>query len=507
MGFTDLNRPKVLDGGEAVAITGPLSAFGEVSVAEPVTIAQGDFVYGINTRVFTTGTFSGASVNVSNGMVEVSSSTDTSGCGEVRTRRGLKYRPGQGSLIRGTAIFDTPVANNKQLVGIGNEESGYYFGYDGEDFGILHRETGVVEVRKVEITSGANTGDVTVTLNGNSVVVSVIGGSDTTQTAYQLSKADYSNVGEGWVTDVVGSEVFFISTRPASGKTGTYSVAGATIAGTFSQVLAGVNPTDTFIPSGSFNADKLDGTGPSEMVLDPAKGNVYQVGYQYLGFGNAHFSVEDPDTGNFIKVHEIKNTNNRTTPVLRNPNMSPKLISLNEGNNTNVVVKGGSLAGFVEGRINNLDPTYSKAVTFSSANDNAFLDQPVLALKVNALYNDKICYGEFDILSINCSNENTAKTLTVGLFEGVDIGGEVDYQYIDETNSIVSFSTLVPGTNTITTATAIPFYTFAVAPQSSVSFPVIDLKFVIPRTANLVVAFKSSQDITGDLSLNWFEQQ
>ena len=249
--FTDLNNPKTLDGGQASSITGPLTSFGEVSVAEPVTIAQGDFVYGINTRVFTTGTFSGASVNTNNGMVEVSSSTDTSGCGEVRTRRGLKYRPGQGSLVRGTAIFDTPVANNKQLIGIGNEESGYYFGYDGEDFGILHRESGVVEVRKVEITSGANTGDVTVTLNGNSIVVPVTGASDTTQTAYQLSKADYSNVGEGWVTDVVSASVYFISTRPASGKTGTYSVADATIAGTFSQALAGVNPTDTFIPSGS----------------------------------------------------------------------------------------------------------------------------------------------------------------------------------------------------------------------------------------------------------------
>ena len=35
------------------------------------------------------------------------------------------------------------------------------------------------------------------------------------------------------------------------------------------------------------------------MVIDPQQGNVYQIGYQYLGFGNAHFSVEDEDTGSF----------------------------------------------------------------------------------------------------------------------------------------------------------------------------------------------------------------
>jgi len=506
-GYTDLNKPKKLGGVQEAAITSPLSAFGEITTSDVMPVAQGDFVYGVNDRVFTTGSFTGASVSNSNGMAEVSTGTDSAGCAEVRTRRGLKYRPGQGSLMRGTAIFDTPVANNKQLIGIGNDESGYYFGYDGTDFGVLHRETGQVEVRKVEITSGANSGDVTVTLNGNSIIVAVVGGNDTTQTAYQLSKADYSQVGDGWFADAVGSDVYFVSTRPKSGKTGTYSVSGATIAGTFSQINAGVDPTDTFIPSGSFNGDKLDGTGDSGMVLDPQKGNVYQVGYQYLGFGNAHFSVEDPDTGNFIKVHEIKNANSRTTPVLRNPNMSPKLLNLNTGNTTNVTLKGGSLGAFVEGKTANLDPQYSKAITFSSQNDNDFLDQPVLAMKVDAIFNNKVSYGEFDILSINCSNENTAKTLTVGLFEGVDIGGEVDYQYVNETNSVASTSTLVPGTSTITTVGATPFYTFAVAPQSSTTVDLSDMRFVITRNSNLVIAFRSSQNIAGDLSINWYEQQ
>lgn len=507
MGFTDLNKPKSIDGTQEAAITSPVSAFGEVNTTSPVPVAQGDFVYGINSRVWTTGSFSGASVTNTIGLARVSSSVDPAGCAEVRTRRGVKYRPGQGSLMRGTAIFDTPVANNKQLIGVGNDECGYYFGYSGTDFGILHRESGLVEVRKLTITTGAGTGNVTITLDGDSVSVSVVGGSDTTQTAYQLAKADYTQVGDGWYADVVGSEVFFLSSRPGSGKTGTYSASGASIVGTFSQVIAGVDPTDTFIGTGSFSNDRLDGSGPSGMVIDPQQGNVYQIGYQYLGFGNAHFSVEDEDTGSFIKVHEIRNANARTTPVLRNPNMSPKLLCSNEGNTTNVVLKGASLAGFTEGNIRNLDPQFSKAITFASQNDNDFLDQPVLAIKVDAIFNGRVSFGEFDPLSVNCSNENVSKTLTVGLFENVEIGGEVDYQYVNENDSIVSTAVLTPGTNTITTTSATPFYTFAVSPQSSATVDLRELNFVITRNSNLVIAFRTNQNITGDLSVNWYEQQ
>ena len=168
--------------------------------------------------------------------------------------------------MRGTALYDTPDAGNAQFIGLGNAECGYFIGYFGTNFGILHSEDGSREIRSVTITSGANTGDVTVTLDGDSIVVPVTGGNDVTQTAYQLSLADYTNVGRGgWLAGVVSDTVYFLSARsgPASGS---YSVAGATIAGTFSQIKEGEAQTNTFVPSGSFNIDKLDGTGPSGMI-------------------------------------------------------------------------------------------------------------------------------------------------------------------------------------------------------------------------------------------------
>jgi len=59
MGFNDLNKPKKTNGSDNVQIEGPTSTFGEVSVINVVPIAQGDFVYGINSQVFSTSSFSG----------------------------------------------------------------------------------------------------------------------------------------------------------------------------------------------------------------------------------------------------------------------------------------------------------------------------------------------------------------------------------------------------------------------------------------------------------------
>ena len=228
MGFNDLKKPTTrIDGADKVYVNGPASTFGEISVSQLDPVAQGDFVYNVNDQVFNNTQFAGGALTVSDGMATLSSGTNSSGSAVVQLRRGLKYRSGQGSMMRGTALYDTPDAGNAQFIGLGNAECGYFIGYFGTNFGILHSEDGSREIRSVTITSGANTGDVTVTLDGDSIVVPVTGGNDVTQTAYQLSLADYTNVGRGgWLAGVVSDTVYFLSARsgPASGS---YSVAGA----------------------------------------------------------------------------------------------------------------------------------------------------------------------------------------------------------------------------------------------------------------------------------------
>ena len=506
MGFTDLSKKKTnADGSTSVAIDSPLSTFGEILTAKLTPVAQGDFVFNVNNQIFSDRQFAGGSLTVSDGMAVLDSGTDPSGSAVVQLRRGLKYKPGQGSLMRATALFDTPSAGNAQFIGLGSSECGYFIGYFGNNFGILHSEDGQREIRKLTITTGAGTGDVTVTLDGDSVVVPVTGGTDLSQTAYQLSLYDYSNVGNGgWLADAIGDSVYFISARSGL-MDGTYSVANNGIVGTFSQTKAGEAQTNTFIPSGSFNIDTLDGNGPSRMVFNPQRGNVFQIGFQYLGFGNAKFYIENPETGGPQQFHEIKNANARTTPVLKNPNINVLATSANIGGTTSVELRTASMAAYVEGDLYKLDPKFSYSRRFT--NLQAATYKPFVMMKANRVFNGESSFGEFDPLKFAASNESTSKTVTIGFFLNSQVSGDVNFQYVDEQNSIVSYAELDPSVQSITT-TGLPFYEMVVGPLAARTENLIDYNFIFGPGDSLLIAVKTSNtNIDGTISINWYEQQ
>jgi len=507
MGFTDLNRTKKTQGAGNVNITGPVTSFGEVLIAELTPIAQGDFIHNINSQIFVTSSFAGSSISVASQQAVLESGTDSAGSATIQLRRRLEYRPGQGSAMRATAVFDTPDAGNAQFVGAGTAECGYFIGYFAGNFGILHSETGAREVRRLDVTTGAGTGNVTVTLDNDAIVVPVVGGSDKSQTAYQLALADYSQVGNGgWISDAVSESVFFISARSNSTSTGSYSVAGSSIVGTFNRDQEGEAQTNTFITSGSFNVDRLDGTGPSGMTLDPQKGNVYQIAYQYLGYGNAFFGVEDPETGHNTICHILKNANARTTPVLKDPNLAVLATSANIGGTTSKTLKTASLAAFTEGKIEKLDPKFARSWAFPLVNSSTYV--PLALVKANRFFDGASSFGEFDLLHMVGANESTAKTLTVGLFLGAEVAGLVDFQYINETESLVSAAELDPSSNTIDNLADIsPFYEAVVGPQTGLTLDLTELSFVFGPGAEFLIAIKTTGSVSGQVGITWFEQQ
>jgi hypothetical protein len=508
MGFNDLKKfVRGEGGGASVSITNPSTTFGEVQVAEAEPVAQGDFVYGINNQVFTSGSFAGSSVTFADSMVELNSGTNSSGSAVVQLRRGLKYKPGQGSLMRATALFDTPDSGNAQFIGIGNAESGYFVGYFGTSFGILHNSTAATEIRELTITAAdAAAQDITVTLDGVSTVINFDANSDPANAAYLISQEDFSQVGAtGWVTDVISSSVYFISARATPDLTGSYSATGVGFTGAFTRFQAGLSPTSTFIPSGSFNLDKLDGTGPSEMTIDLQKGNVFQIGFQYLGFGNAKFYVSNPDTGKPFQFHELKNANSRTTPVLKNPNCAILATSANIGGTTSKTLKSASMAAFTEGAIKRLDPKFAQSFSFSAVNESAFV--PLALIKANRTHKGERCFGEIDFLKIAGSNEVNNKTLTIGLFLGAEVSGEVNFESVDD-DSVCSIAVMDPNNDSITNLASISsFYEIFVGSASAVLDTLDDLDYIFGPGQIVCIAIKTTASIDGQVSVTWFEQQ
>lgn len=131
------NQPIDTEGHLKINIQDPLTAFGDMRVAELTPQVQLTFPYNINADLVNTTLVSGGTVTQADSMAVLQTSTNTAGAATLASRRVNKYRAGLGSLARFTGLFTTGVASSQQRVGVGDNNDGFYFGYDGADFGIL----------------------------------------------------------------------------------------------------------------------------------------------------------------------------------------------------------------------------------------------------------------------------------------------------------------------------------------------------------------------------------
>lgn len=137
------NVPTDTEGHLKVNINDPLTAFGDLRTAELTPQVHLTFPYNINTDMIDITTGNGGTVTQSGSMAILNTSTSTSGDATLASRNVVNYRSGLGGLTRFTAMFTSGVANSNQIVGIGDNEDGFFIGYSGDTFGTLVRKDGV----------------------------------------------------------------------------------------------------------------------------------------------------------------------------------------------------------------------------------------------------------------------------------------------------------------------------------------------------------------------------
>ncbi len=361
------------------------AAFGEQSVAEPTPLVQVQFPYNINPRLVEVRA-NGGTVTQDTGRVKVSTGAGANQTAMMLTRDALHYAPGQGGLVRFTTVYTAGVANSVQLHGVGDAGDGYFFGFNGTAFGILRRIGGKSEIRTLTISTASSHADsITITLDGDTIAVTVTNTADKTLTANEIAAADYSNVGTGWRTFVNNDTVIFISYDTGT-HTGTYDLTDATSAvGTFAQTVASAAVTDTWVAQTSWNGDKMDGTGVSGMTLDPTKGNVYQIQYQWLGFGQIRFFVEHDTDGEFELVHTIDYANANTTPSILIPTLPLHMMARNAANTSDLVMFSSSMSGFIEGKETTIWPVRHSFSAEDTDVDEAS-EQPIASIRNDIVY-------------------------------------------------------------------------------------------------------------------------
>lgn len=424
-----------------VAIHGPRLPFGSVHTESLEPEFQVDAVYDINpeqmietTGINVPGTTS-ATITGDNNLFECSTGTTAYSFASLQTKDRLRYRPGQGSIVRYTAVFSEPVASSILVAGCGTSESGFYFGYNGTSFGILHSTGGVREIQTLTITTAStDTNDYEVELSGTTFNVTATNNGSTTKTAYEIAQGTYT----GWKAEQRGNTVIFLADSVGD-KTGSFSIAqtGAATptAGTFAETLAGVAGTDTWIPQSSWNGDKLDGTGASGITLDPQTGNVFQIKIQYLGFGGVTFEVEGAFAGNnpdFITVHSINFPNSQTTTSITQPSFPYTMSAYSAGSSTDVSVATGSCAGFVEGKKKLTGPrlTYNRETNgfVSSAADTYY---PLFTVRNDLIHGhngtERANQSVVNLLSISCSHDD-ATPIAFYLIKNATLAGTPDFQ-------------------------------------------------------------------------------
>lgn len=399
-----------------VAVRNPVTAFGEISVAEVSPVIQIDFVYGVNavtTKTATTGT---GSVSNGNGMVSVSTGASASSSAVVYSARNLKYRPGQGALIRFTALFTTGVANSRQVAGIGFStlNDGLFFGYDGTDFSICN------------VTSGS------------------------------------------W----------------------------------------------DCIPQTSWNVDVMDGTGgtnnPSGQLLDPTKGNVFQIKYQYLGFGALYFYVEDSETGDFVLVHIIKYANNNTVPSLYNPSMPLVWAAVNDTNTSNLVVKGASGMAGVEGIRALLGPRHGESQTSTTVTTEIASFTLKNATTYNTIENGALVRIRSLTFGSNTGGAGNGVTY-LRIVKDATLGGTPVFTPHDGSTSdngvtITSGNSVVSVDKAGTTVTGGNLeWNAIVAVGNSMAEDVTDLDLYIAPGETLTFSIESTQSATVGVGMTWSE--
>jgi hypothetical protein len=120
-----------------------LGAFGDLIVAEKTPVVQIDFVYGIHPQLGTSTSTNSGSVTASDGLLVLQSSDNANGTATFFSVAPARYRPGQGITARFTTVFSSGVVASTQIAGMSDNGDGYFFGYNGTSFGILHKNRGV----------------------------------------------------------------------------------------------------------------------------------------------------------------------------------------------------------------------------------------------------------------------------------------------------------------------------------------------------------------------------
>lgn len=202
-----------------------------------------------------------------------------------------------------------------------------------------------------------------------------------------------------------------------------------------------VNSVTTWVAQTAWNNDVMDGSNgllnPSGVNLVPTDGNIYQIKFQYLGFGSIFFFVMSPSNGTFQLVHIIKYPNANTTVQLTNSSL-PLLWQSTTASTSSVIVKTAGGALMHDGLI-----TLGSSGTYGTDNNKTTITTltSILTLKNVATFNTFTNNGQITLRYLSVNTPTTATMCVCRLILNGTLGGTPAYTNINSINSIAAVDT------------------------------------------------------------------
>lgn len=249
--------------------------------------------------------------------------------------------------------------------------------------------------------------------------------------------------------------------------------------------------------------DPLDGKGPSRMVYDPTKLNVFEIRYQYLGAGKISYCIENEFTGKFVEFHKILYANKNTEPSIHNPNFHFAMFVNNGGTSNDLILKSCSYGYFVEGKTNFIEIHQPQNSSGLKEKTSVTTEVAIFTIRIKSTYASKSNY--IDILLENFLGQieaNAANNLgSVRLIQNATLGGVPSYSDINTNNSVVEIDT--SGT-TVTGGKELAVIPLA-GKNDAGQLDVTPFKMILKHDWTATVAGKSANSATIDSNLLWRE--
>jgi hypothetical protein len=402
------------------------TAFGELAVAEPTPLFQVYAVNGIREDTITsikgTGTVTAADSNF-----VIQSGTGSTNITRLTSKSNATYRSGQGLLGRFTAFFESNAADSIQIAGLISEDAGFVFGYNGTEFGIARVYDGAVESQDLQITTpSTGSENATVTVDGTPYTVPITNGT-VQHNAYEIATYLDANVPNYSVSSnndtVTAISEFAIAA-------GSFAFTSGTAVASWTQVSTGAVPTYDWVPESGWS-------NPPNWTIDPSKGNVFQIKIQYLGYGGIRFYVESPLTSEFELVHIYDYANQNIVPTVKDPTFKVGWCALNDGNTSNLIIRGATAAAFNEGKAFLDERARALSDTITGVNTTR---TNLITIRSRLEFNGKTNRIDIRPVLLIVSAEHN-KTVSFHLQINETTSGDMLYQFLDSAESVVEYAT------------------------------------------------------------------